>query len=334
MNASVKRELPADAVLEAGLRLRPADWADVSAVAGLIYDVCEADGDTTVAVTPEELEHEWRTDGFNLATDAFLVENANGQAVGYEEFFDAQGHYSLRGDGYVHPHFKGRGIGTSMLRWLETRAREEMKLAEPDLRVFLRCTMDSKDQEGRSLHETEGYSPMRYHWRMEIKLKDAPPAPVWPQGIELRPFVREMHERAVWQAQNESFRDHWGSHDVSFEEFVHSRFEDPEFDPTLWAIAWDGDEVAGFSLNRYRMGIGWIRTLGVRRPWRKKGLGLALLLHSFGEFYRRGKDTIGLGVDASNPTGATRLYQRAGMYVASEFITYEKELRPGRELGD
>jgi ribosomal protein S18 acetylase RimI-like enzyme len=79
------------------------------------------------------------------------------------------------------------------------------------------------------------------------------------------------------------------------------------------------------------MGIFFIRTLGDRRPWRKKGLGLALLQYSFGEFYRRGTKTIGLGVDASNPTGATRLYQRAGMRVASEFVTYEKELRPGRE---
>ena len=75
--------------------------------------------------------------------------------------------------------------------------------------------------------------------------------------------------------------------------------------------------------------MGWIGTIGVRRSWRKKGLGLALLKYSFGEFYKRGTTTIGLGVDASNPTGATRLYQRAGMCAASEFVTYEKELRPG-----
>jgi len=82
------------------------------------------------------------------------------------------------------------------------------------------------------------------------------------------------------------------------------------------------------------MGIGWIGTLGVRRPWRKRGLGQALLLHSFGEFYKRGTKTIGLGVDAQNPTGATRLYQRVGMQAASEFITYEKELRAGREIDE
>ena len=121
---------------------------------------------------------------------------------------------------------------------------------------------------------------------------------------------------------------------MTLEDWRRNRFGDPEFDPTLWAIAWDGEEVAGFSLNRYRMGNGWIRTLGVRRPWRKRGLGEAILLHSFGEFYRRGKKTIGLGVDAQNPTGATRLYQKVGMYAASEFVTYEKELRPGRDVDE
>ena len=70
----------------------------------------------------------------------------------------------------------------------------------------------------------------------------------------------------------------------------------------------------------------------MRRPWRKRGLGEALLLHAFNEFYKRGMLTIGLGVDASNPTGATRLYQKVGMTVAVEDVLYEKELRPGREL--
>jgi ribosomal protein S18 acetylase RimI-like enzyme len=98
-------------------------------------------------------------------------------------------------------------------------------------------------------------------------------------------------------------------------------------------VAWDqrSAQIAGYSLCRYRMGIGWVGTLGVRRAWRKRGLGEALLLHSFCEFYKRGMQTIGLGVDAENPTGATRLYKKAGMYVAAEYVIYEKELRPGRE---
>ena len=321
-------------LLGPGLNLRPARWTDLNAVAQLIYDVCEADGDTTVAVTPEELRNEWQNPGFNLETDAFLVETTDGRVVGFEEFNNQHEHVSLTTDGYVHPEFKGMGIGTSLLRVIEERARREIALAQPGLRVFLHSTLDRNDKEGNDLHKNEGYYPMRYHWRMEIALNGPPAEPQWPEGIELRPFIKGEHDVPVWQAQNESFRDNWGSHDVTLEEWKHSRFNDPEFDSTLWAVAWDGDEVAGFSLNRYRMGIGWIRTLGVRRPWRKRGLGEALLLHSFGEFYKRGTKTIGLGVDAQNPTGATRLYKKVGMYAASEFLTYEKELRAGRSSND
>lgn len=320
-----------EAILAPGLHLRPARWSDLEAVAQLIYKVCEADGDTTVAITPEELKHEWRSPTFDLERDAFLVETSDGRIVGYEAFENTYAHATLHTDGYVHPDFKGQGIGTSLLRVVEQRALQEMAHAALDLRVSLHSMTDQGDAAGLELYRNEGYQPLRYHWRMEIVLDAPPPPPGFPEGIELRPFIQGEHDIPVWQAQNESFRDHWGSHDVTLEEWRRSRFSDPEFDATLWAIAWDGDEVAGISLNRYRMGIGWIRNLGVRRPWRKRGLGLALLQHSFSEFYKRGTNVIGLGVDAQNPTGATRLYQKAGMHPASEFVTYEKELRPGRE---
>jgi len=333
MIEQTKLDPRASTMLSTGLTLRTARWTDVEPVAKLIYDVCEADGDVTVAATPEDLESTWKTEGFNLERDVFIVETQDGRIVGYEEFFHAKDQYhDLDADGYIHPEFRGLGIGTTLLRAVEVRAREEMKLAEPDLRVFIRTTIDNKDELGHTVLKTEDYFSVRYFWRMEAKLQEAPAPVTFPNGIELRPFVKDEHAVAVWEADNEAFRDHWAHNDSTFEEWCHRKFGKPDFDPTLWMIAWDGDQIAGYSQNRFRRGIGWIGTLGVRRPWRKIGLGLALLQHSFGEFYKRGMTTIGLGVDASSPTGATRLYQRAGMYVASEFATYEKELRPGRSL--
>lgn len=319
-------------LLDSTLSLRATQWADVDAVAKLIYDVCEADGDVTVAITPKELENEWHSEKFNPETDTYVIETKDGQLIGYGEFYNVKDHCHLGADIYVHPHFKGRRLIDVLLKSVEERSRAEMKLAAPDLRVFIRSSMDGKDEEAKKAHGDAGYLPVRFSWRMEIKLEEAPPTPVWPAGIELRPFDREAYAQLVWQADNEAFRDHWGSHDSTFAEWSHRRFGKPDFDPTLWIIAWDGDQIAGISLNRFRMRIGWVGSLGVRRPWRKHGLGLALLQHSFGEFYNRGMKTIGLGVDASNPTGATRLYQRAGMYIASEFVTYDKELRTGRDL--
>ncbi len=318
--------------LSPSLQLRPLQLSDAEAVAQLIYAVCVAEGDPIVAMSADELRHEWQKPDFNMEKDAFVVQTPEGRIAGYAEVINAHEYAMLDMNGNVHPDFKGRGIGTTLLRAVENRAREIMELARPDARVFIKTTISRSDPDGIELHQNEGYQPDSYHWRMEIVLNDAPEKPNLPEGIELRPFIRGVHEVAVWQAQNEAFRDHPGSQESTLEEWQHYRFDDPEFDGSLWMIAWDGEQVAGFSLNRYRMGIGWIRTIGVRRPWRKRGIGEALLLHSFAEYYRRGTHTIGLGVNAHNPTGATRLYQKVGMHPASEHVTYEKELRPGRTV--
>jgi len=319
-----------DVTLPAGYTLRTARWDDLQPVADLILKVCTNDGDPAVAQSAAELSDEWKNEGFNLETDAWVVLSPAGEVIGYEEYFNRYAHASLRGDGYVDPDHMGLGIGTSLMRALEARARREMELADPDLRVFIRNGMSITDTVAREMHEAEGYKTVRFFWRMEIDLPEPPPAPVWPEGITLRPFDLEQHNRKVFEAHEEAFSDHWGHTPGTYTAWV-KRMIDSSFDPSLWFIAWDGDEIAGYSLCRPRSDKGHVGTLGVRRAWRKRGLGIALLLHSFGEYYRLGYRTMDLGVDASNPTGATRLYQKAGMHVASEFVLYEKELRPGRE---
>jgi ribosomal protein S18 acetylase RimI-like enzyme len=78
--------------------------------------------------------------------------------------------------------------------------------------------------------------------------------------------------------------------------------------------------------------LGYVNTLGVVRPWRRRGVALALLHHSFRELAERGKRRVALGVDGSSLTGAVRLYEKAGMHIARERVMFEKELRPGRDL--
>src|SRR6266545_5267890 len=154
------------------LRLRPVQWSDLEAVTQLIYDVCASDGDTTVAVTSDELKLEWQNPGFELERNAFVVETVDGRIVGYEEFNNGHVHAILQTDGYVHPDFKGHGIGTALLRTIEKRALEEIGLAEPDVRVSLRSGIDNRGPSSHELHRNEGYQPLRYHWRIEIKLTE------------------------------------------------------------------------------------------------------------------------------------------------------------------
>lgn len=319
-------------LLDTNLKLRNTALADLHAVADLIYAVCEADGDVTVATSVTDLANAWSSEKFNPVSDSHVVEAADGRLAVYGEFSNQHAHADLNADIYVHPDFKGWGLFPATLEWIDARAHTEMGFADPGLRVFIRSTMDGKDAEARQAHEAVGYQPVRFNWRMEINLTETPPEPTLPHGIELRSFDKTLHAHLVHTAENDAFSEHWGSHATLYDEWFHRKLDKAEFDPTLWLIAWDGDQIAGFSQNRFRMGVGWVGTLGVRKQWRKLGLGLCLLQRSFGEFYRRGMKTVGLGVDASNTTGATRLYQRAGMNIVSEFITYEKELRPGRSL--
>jgi ribosomal protein S18 acetylase RimI-like enzyme len=164
-------------------------------------------------------------------------------------------------------------------------------------------------------------------------MEQPPVEPVWPQSIVLRPFVPERDARAVFEAKEESFRDHWGYLPDEFERWYQQHVAPHEgFDPSLWFIAMDDEQIAGIALCGYYLDEGEVSILGVRRPWRRTGLGLALLHHAFGEFYQRGQYKVGLGVDTESLTGATRLYQRAGMSVELVYDIYEKELRSGRDI--
>jgi mycothiol synthase len=314
------------------LHLRNLQMSDAEAVAQLTLDVCTRDGDAAVATSADDLRQSWQEPGFNLPENTWVMENADGKIVGYEELYDHHGHAALEGDGYVHPQFEGLGIGTAMLRIMEIRARQLMEQAAPDLHVYIRNCMGLSDTRSHKMHRNEGYLPVRYSWRMEIQLNAPLPAPCWPDGVELRPYQPSEQSRVVFDTVDEAFRDHWGHTPMKYETWIMRTIQHPGFDPTLSFVAWDGDHIAGVALCRLKPEIGWVGTLGVRRPWRKLGLGLALLQHSFGEFYRRGTQTIGLGVDAESQTGATRLYQRAGMRIASQYVFYQKELRPGHDV--
>jgi mycothiol synthase len=142
----------------------------------------------------------------------------------------------------------------------------------------------------------------------------------------VRAMQIDRHERVVHAVIEEAFADHWGYVPRSFEDWEQSVLHSDGFDPTLTFMAFDGNEVAGVAVSRHR-DIAWVGSLAVRRAWRQRGLGLALLLQAFNEFYQRGDRAVGLGVDAQSLTGATRLYEKAGMHVARQYDTYEKVLR-------
>jgi ribosomal protein S18 acetylase RimI-like enzyme len=159
---------------------------------------------------------------------------------------------------------------------------------------------------------------------------DAPPAaPRWPPGLVGHPFRPGRDEQAAYAADEEASLDKDYHTPLTFEQWaVRMDLNGERFDPGLWFVAWDGPEAAGVSLSYHdaASGIGWIDHLGVRRPWRGRGLGQALLWQAFTAFYARGVRRVRLNVDTENRTQAQRVYERAGMRTLHEYHIYVKEL--------
>ena len=312
------------ATLPPGFVLRPPTIADVQGVADLIA-ACDMACYGVTDISAEEVQRYWEVPRFDVSQDARIVVAPDGLIVGYEEICP-RSDQRLDYDGYVHPRETGRGFGTQLLRWAQERARERLGEMRAEGSIVLHGNTPALDQNARAMFDAEGFALVRQFWRMEIELAQPPAQPVWPEGIRLRTLRPAQDEQSVYATIEEAFDDHWGHIPRSFEEWLQW-IRDNKHDPALTFIAFEGDEVAGVSVNRYR-DIAWVGQLAVRRPWRKRGLGLALLLQSFNAFYERGDRTVGLSVDSESLTGATRLYEKAGMRVTRCFDMYEKVIRP------
>ncbi len=281
--------------------------------------------------TFQELQHKWSRPEFDLAIDAWVVELPD-RSIRRLRPCVLGTHYRIHAMGVTHPNYYDQGIGSTLVRLMEERAREHIPLAPPEARVNLLIGIGGGHEPSERLLTDHGYTKARRFSRMQILLDAPPPAPIWPEDIAMRTMVPGQDERAIWEAMEESFADHWGHSPETFEHWLARHSEPDSLIPDLQFLAMAGETVAGAALCIYLEDFGWVATLGVRRPWRKHGLGLALLHHAFGDFYRRGTREVGLGVDAQSLTGATRLYERAGMHALLHYDAYEKELRPGVEL--
>ena len=163
-----------------------------------------------------------------------------------------------------------------------------------------------------------GYAPYRYHFEMRRPLADPIREAPLSAGLEVRAVTPE-HHRPIWNADEESFRDHW-DHAEPVEGDFERFFGDPDIDTSLWQIAWDGDQVAGLVINgiypheNEQSGekVGWLDSVATRRPWRGRGVAGALIARSLAVLRERGMEIAALGVDAENPTGALGLYESFG----------------------
>ena len=279
--------------------------------------------------------------GLDLETSSQLVFSSSNVLAGFALVMDIQSPYvKISAWGFVPESERGQGIGSAFHAWIVPRAQEAIAKAPEGTRVTVEQSVFGKDKSAQRFLSQHGYQQTRHFWKMTVELEGTPATPIWPEGIVVQTVdLREDLERPL-RALNEAFQDHYGHVDGDFEERLerqrHNLENDPDYSPELSFLAMDGDRIAGVCMCSPQSGmdtsVGYVSSLGVLPPWRKRGLGLALLHHAFGAFKQKGKVGAALHVDAQSLTGATRLYEKAGMHVDQLSHEYQLELRAGVNL--
>ncbi len=290
------------------------------------------------------LEHnliDWTSPGLNLEECTRVLVTADDTIAGYVEVWDNEAPHVLKFIWLeLHPDHWSDHLAHWMLEWAEEKARERVDLAPQGTHVVMSYGIRQDELQHRDILTASGFNLIRSYYRMEMELTGQPTKPHLPDGVVIKPIDYPRQLPDAIRASVDAFKDHWGVVQKSFDDVLaswqHQLEGNPDFDPALWFLAMAGEEIAGICFCWPRIpednNMGWVAQLAVRRPWRKQGLGLALLQHAFNQFYLFDKNKAGLAVDANSLTDATRLYKKAGMHISRQFDTYHKELRSGTDL--
>jgi len=296
---------------------------DLDALVALVR-ASEAENGDGATTSPDDILNEWGFPRFDRDRHQRVVE-ADGRLIAWVDLWVREG--EAHAGGWVRTEHRGRGIGTALIDWSIEAAR-----VEPDvLQMFTGSNIRRED----AIALIEGYGGFEYarsFFQMIHRSPGDASAPDWPEGVALARLDGEELARASVEAHDGSFIDHWNYHPVPIEDYVHW-LRHPDTDPDMWFIARaDDGAVAGFCLCFVERAaetgrrIGWVAQLGTTRPFRRIGLGRALLRHGLRVLAERGVDEVRLGVDAENLSGALGFYTRAGFEVMRESRVYRLKL--------
>ena len=299
------------------VELRPPRLEEATALARVLGEFAQAYGSDHEPQS--DIEGWFTSPGMDLEHDA-RVALADGEIVGYGDVRDPGGKGSAVDlDLRFHPDHPE--VVEPLAGFAEKRAHE---LVKPGGTIRAWST-ETAEPLLRQIGE-RGFTFSNYSLQMGMSLNGDLPEPEWPEDIELRPSDR-IDARRVYEVSQETFEDTPGHVRDPYEEWAHWALREP-FDPEFWFLAFDGGELVGTCLCRPYHGhdqdCGWVHALGVRRPWRRRGLGLALLRHALLRLRAHGNTRAGLGVHARIP--AVTLYERAGMNVLRTSLWFHKEV--------
>ncbi|MER6911487.1 GNAT family N-acetyltransferase [Streptomyces sp. NPDC000594] len=306
------------------LTLRPVVPADAPAVTRLLnaVDLIEVGRAETDLVSVEaDLNHPEAA----LPENSWLAVRADGEAVAYGLMWDDSGAERIDMDQYVLPDHQD--TAERMLELMQAQAVHRARTngaerAVVHMHLNVRPTLDTE------LLTRRGWTTVRrYHVLTRPLAPAADPLPTAPAGLTLRPARTEDDRRTAHALVEETFLDHFDNQPLTYEQWLNNLGGLADWE-RVWIASLDGGrgDAAVLVTTNHREAYAWINTLGVRKEFRGQGIAGHLLRHAFGVYAELGRDSIGLGVDTANESGALRLYEAHGMGTHSAVDTWEVTL--------
>ncbi len=262
----------------------------------------------------------WSRPGIDLATDAWIVTEIGDRIVAYGQATSDEP--DLVGSwGVVHPDARGRGIGTALFDRIEAHAAELLAGVETPR---FRHAIGGADAAAAAMATARGLRPIRHNWHMQIELDGPIDAVPDPPGIAIGGIDPDVDLPAVYAVLASAFAADPIDRLEPFDVWLDEDRSSPTHDPTLWLAARDGSRPVGVLTASAGDDDGWVNWLAVLDTHRGRGIGWTLLRRSFGALAGRGVRRVLVNVDAENVTGATAVYERAGMHVANRWDLWER----------
>jgi mycothiol synthase len=314
-----------------GYRLRPPTTADGPVVVAMLNE--ETMALAGVAFTSLDwVAGPWTAPGVDLERNYAVVIGPAGDIAGYFFLESEPPHTSVFSIGAVGLAHHGRGVGAAIVEELERRAEGYARLAPPGEAVTWRMgALANEPRVGRLLAD-HGFEERRIFWVMKRRFEGPPPAAGEVPGYTFG-GVEPGAEAEVYDCLAEAFEDHYGDGLPPLDVWLHTQVTVAQrHDASLWHVARDGDGVIvgallGEPVADEDPAFGHIALFGVRRSARGRGIGEALLRRSFTQFHELGRTGVMLFVDSESTTGATRLYERAGMTGRPRFANWERQIQ-------
>ncbi|NSW53210.1 MAG: GNAT family N-acetyltransferase [Anaerolineae bacterium] len=271
--------------------------------------------------------------------EQFAIAEINGSPIGTLEYFWQDSDDPYQRDFYCnffwHPDVTNTPFPEIMLSYIEKKCHEMALKMKTDRPLYLNARCMASAKERLALLARNDYEPLQFSYSMVRDLSLPIETHQLPEGIEIR-TVQPEHYKSIWMADHLAFEDHWG--EVDNEEDFQSWLHHPQFQPSLWKVAWQGDKICGMVLNyidkdentNSKRQRGYTEGISVQKPWRKQGIAKALISISLHMLRDMGMDEAKLGVIAQNKDGALNLYLSLGYIEQKETtgILFQKPLHP------